>query len=413
MKRHRIRRRLLQLRKFLLLRCQFRLCIRQRIPCILHALILRFDCPRIADFANQPALFLDFIRLCRAFLQCLFRALQLFKAIHQRFRGFDALHALVALRRRLPLRQVALLQLQARAHVGQHLRQRIHLFRLQFFCSDNRAFRRFQRLRIFLRQPFRHRSPRKKGHIRPPGLRRGVLLLRQRLQAFAQLIIVVCFQQIAQQFRLFLAVRAQEVHKFALRNHHDFAELICRQAHKLFDFPVRFRQLARILRAVRHQEFHRFTFILQFRVAPLGRACIPRCPPNSVRFFLPVLVCRKNKRGIRLRFLHIHKLAQHFVQFLILLFVFVDTNRAHFAVEREHHCIENGGFARPRVAADEEKIAALLEVNLRFFAVRAKGLHRQKNRFHASSSFMAFMTSVSSAFSSAFSRSPANCRHSS
>ena len=63
--------------------------------------------------------------------------------------------------------------------------------------------------------------------------------------------------------------------------------------------------------------------------------------------------------------------------------------------------------------ADEEKIAALLEVNLRFLAVRAKGLHRQTNRFHAFSSFMAFMTSVSSAFSASFSRSPANCRHSS
>ncbi len=32
----------------------------------------------------------------------------------------------------------------------------------------------------------------------------------------------------------------------------------------------------------------------------------------------------------------------------------------------------------PVSPADEEKIAALLEVNLRFFAVRAKGLHRQK-----------------------------------
>ena len=163
MKRRRIRRRLLQLRKFLLLRCQFRLCIRQCLLCILHALILRFDCPRIADFANQPALFLDFIRLCRAFLQCLFRALQLFKAIHQRFRGFDALHALVAIFLRCPLllRQFALLQLQARTHAGQHLHQRIHLFGLQFFCaSDDRAFRRFQRLRIFLRQSFRYRISR-------------------------------------------------------------------------------------------------------------------------------------------------------------------------------------------------------------------------------------------------------------
>lgn len=164
MKRRRIRRRLLQLRKFLLLRCQFRLSIRQRIPCILHALILRFDCPRIADFANQPALFLDFIRLCRAFLQCLFRALQLFKALHQRLCGFDSLHALVAvfLRRCLLPRQFTLLQLQACTHAGQHFRQRIHLFGLQFFCSDNRAFRRFQRLCIFLRHSFRHRSPRKK-----------------------------------------------------------------------------------------------------------------------------------------------------------------------------------------------------------------------------------------------------------
>ena len=408
MKRRRIRRRLLQLRKFLLLRCQFRLCIRQRIPCILHALILRFDGPRIADFANQPALFLDFIRLCRAFLQYLFRALQLFKALHQRLCGFDSLHALVAvfLRRRLPLRQVALLQLQARAHVGQHIHQRIHLFGLQFFCSDNRAFRRFQRLCIFLRQSFRHRSPRKKGHIRPLGLRRGVLLLRQRLQAFAQLIIVVRFQQIAQQRCLCLAVRAQEIHKFTLRNHHHFAELICRQAHNLFDFAVRVRQLARILRAVRHQQLRRFALFLLLCTCSLGGADVPRRARNLVRFLLPMLMRRKDKRHKRLVIPHVHKLAQQ----LVFLAAAVC---AHFAVECEHHCIENGGFARPRVAADEEKIAALLEVNLRFFAVRAKGLHRQKNRFHAFSSFMAFMTSVSSAFSSAFSRSPANCRHSS
>ena len=119
-----------------------------------------------------------------------------------------------------------------------------------------------------------------------------------------------------------------------------------------------------------------------------------------------MLVCRKDKRHKRLVIPHVHKLAQQ----LVFLAAAVC---AHFAVEREHHRIENGGFARPRVAADEEKIAALLEVNLRFLAVRAKGLHRQKNRFHAFSSFMAFMTSVSSAFSASFSRSPANCRHSS
>ena len=408
MKRHRIRRRLLQPRKFLLLRCQFRLCIRQRSPRILHALILRFDCPRIADFANQPALFLDFIRLCRAFLQCLFRILQFLKTLHQRFCGLNLLHGFVAIFLRCPLllRQFALLQLQACTHAGQHFRQRIHLFGLQFFCSDNRAFRRFQRLRIFLRQPFRHRSPRKKGHIRPLGLRRGVLLLRQRLQAFAQLIIVVRFQQIAQQFRLFLAARAQEVHKFALRNHHHFAELVCRQAHNLFDFAVRVRQLARILRAVRHQQLRRFALFLLLCTCSLGGADVPRRARNLVRFLLPMLMRRKDKRHKRLVIPHVHKLAQQ----LVFLAAAVC---AHFAVEREHHCIENGGFARPRVAADEEKIAALLEVNLRFFAVRAKGLHRQKNRFHAFSSFMAFMTSVSSAFSSAFSRSPANCRHSS
>ena len=409
MKRRRIRRRLLQLRKFLLLRCQFPLCIRQCLLCILHALILRFDCPRIADFANQPALFLDFIRLCRAFLQCLFRALQLFKALHQRLCGFDSLHAVVAvvLRRCLLLRQYALLQLQACTHAGQHIHQRIHLFGLQFFGGfDDRAFRRFQRLCIFLRQSFRHRSPRKKGHIRPLGLRRGVLLLRQRLQAFAQLIIVVRFQQIAQQFRLFLAARAQEVHKFALRNHHHFAELVCRQAHKLFDFPVRFRQLARILRAVRHQQLRRLALFLLLCTCSLGGADVPRRARNLVRFLLPMLMRRKDKRHNWLVIPHVHKLAQQ----LVFLAAAVC---AHFTVEREHHCIENGGFARPRVAADEEKIAALLEVNFRFFAVRAKGLHRQKNRFHAFSSFMAFMTSVSSAFSSAFSRSPANCRHSS
>ena len=95
MKRRRIRRRLLQLRKFLLLRCQFRLSIRQPIPCILHALILRFDCPRIADFANQPALFLNFIRLCRAFLQCLFRILQFLKTLHQRLCGCNFSAALM------------------------------------------------------------------------------------------------------------------------------------------------------------------------------------------------------------------------------------------------------------------------------------------------------------------------------
>ena len=210
MKRHRIRRRLLQLRKFLLLRRQFRLCSRQRIPFILHALILRLDDPRIADFANQPALFLNFIRLGRAVLQCLFRILQLLKTLHQRLCGFDSLHALVTvfLRRCLLPRQFTLLHLQARTHAGQHLRQRIHLFGLQFFCSDDRAFRRFQRLRIFLRQPFRHRIRRNQGQLRPLGLRRFLLFPRLLLQFVRQVIIISRFQQISQQFRLFVAIRA-------------------------------------------------------------------------------------------------------------------------------------------------------------------------------------------------------------
>ncbi len=55
-----------------------------------------------------------------------------------------------------------------------------------------------------------------------------------------------------------------------LRNHHHFAELVCRQAHKLFDFAVCVRQLARILRAIRHQEFRRLALLLLLCTCSLG-----------------------------------------------------------------------------------------------------------------------------------------------
>ena len=231
-------------------------------------------------------------------------------------------------------------------------------------------------------------------------------------------------EQLAENHFFVIGRRPQQLHELALGDHRDLHELALGQPHDVRKLLIRLINFSVKNGPIRQRQCNNLFYInLAFRPGPLRRTLKVRRPVHSVNLLFAARQLGKRQ---------LHKRLQRCLQpiavrfFLFCLFgnrhilarqfsaVFLIVRGTRFPVQGKDNGVENRGLARAGIARNQKEIAVRPgKINFCFFAVGAKGLHRQLDWSHASPSPLcaALTASRKIAFSSS-SKSFRNALHS-